>query len=355
MRRCSVCLLSEQAPGIAFDRNGVCSYCRQGRPFRPAGEGPLLEMLEAARGRGGRFDCLVPVSGGRDSAYALLKVVRDYGLRALAVNYRNPFTDPLALRNIRRMVDRLGVPLETFALPPGRHQGTLRLLLMAWLRHRSPALVPVICSACHTMWWPILRIAKRHRIPCIVTGRNPYEETSFKRVMLGVAADEDVRNVYLKNLKGILGRVLGNLSYLNIDCLPTLAIGHLFGSPFALGSRMMARGIASIDLFFHVPWDEKQVLARIERELGWRRPGAGDTWRYDCLVSRLRDAMYLSTLGMTEHDDMLSRMVRDGLITRKEALRRLDEENRVDRGTVARVLGRVGLGHMLNELAGPAP
>jgi tRNA(Ile)-lysidine synthase TilS/MesJ len=37
---------------------------------------------------------MVPVSGGRDSSFTLLKMVKDYGMKVLAIHYENPFTDP---------------------------------------------------------------------------------------------------------------------------------------------------------------------------------------------------------------------------------------------------------------------
>ena len=98
--RCSECTLSENTPHIVFDEDGVCNYCHTYRKFSYKGESELLKTLDAFRRPDSKYDCLVGISGGRDSSYLLLKLVKDYGMKVLAVNYENPFTVPRAKANI---------------------------------------------------------------------------------------------------------------------------------------------------------------------------------------------------------------------------------------------------------------
>ena len=344
MITCIQCLLPESAPGISFDDSGVCNYCRTYQKTELSGEEALLRILDRQRRRGGRYQCLVPLSGGRDSTFALLKMSRDYGLNVLAVNYQNPFTAPEAVRNIRQATDKLGVELVSFGLKPGLHQLTLKRNLEAWLKRPSAALVPIICSACHNMWLPIMRITKKHDIHCIVTGRNPYEEVSFKRRLLGVSPDEDIRNVYLKNLGGIVKEAAKNLSYFSPQTLPVMIKGHFSGSPYALGTRIYGRGIEMADLFFYLPWNENEVMSRIQNELGWQSPKEkGNTWRFDCRVSHLRDLMYQKTIGMTERQELYARLIREGLVSKETIQDRLVTENAIHYDKIEALLDEAGI------------
>ena len=71
LRRCTQCILPETMPFIAFDRDGVCNYCRTYVPYKPHGLDALRELVAPYRSRTGAPDCLVAVSGGRDSCYGL--------------------------------------------------------------------------------------------------------------------------------------------------------------------------------------------------------------------------------------------------------------------------------------------
>jgi len=94
---CSKCILKSGTPGIIFDETGTCNYCSTYNPMKVEGEEKLVDILEGFKKKRSRYDCMVGVSGGRDSTYTLWKLVHDYQMRVLAVNYKNPFTDPLPI------------------------------------------------------------------------------------------------------------------------------------------------------------------------------------------------------------------------------------------------------------------
>jgi hypothetical protein len=86
--------------------------------------------------------------------------------------------------------------------------------------------------------------------------------------------------------------------------------------------------IVYVDFFHYIPWEEKTVLGRIRKELNWDSPAElNSTWRFDCQIAHLKDYMYLKTMGVTEKDDFYSKMIREGQISREEALLRVDLEN----------------------------
>jgi hypothetical protein len=108
-------------PDISFDAEGVCKFCHmQDRleeqfPLGEAGERILRDFAERIRraGRGKRHDCVVGVSGGRDSSYCLYVAKEVLGLRPLAVHFDNGWDSDIAKNNIRKICERLDVELHT--------------------------------------------------------------------------------------------------------------------------------------------------------------------------------------------------------------------------------------------------
>lgn len=153
MKRCSKCVLPDTTPNITFDEQGVCNYCNTYQKFDYKGEDKLIELLEAQKKRNSKYDCMVNISGGRDSSYTLLKLVKDYDMNVLVVNYKNSFTDPQARANIQNATDILGMDLISFETKTGVAEDTFRHSLNAWIQKPSPAMVPMMCVACKNMWW----------------------------------------------------------------------------------------------------------------------------------------------------------------------------------------------------------
>lgn len=122
---CKRCVMDTSAEEIHFDENGVCHFCRDfldrsGNILfkKPAERSAELERFVAkvkADGQGKPYDCIVGVSGGVDSSWALLQAVR-LGLRPLAVHMDNGWNSELAQNNIANLVRSLGVNLYTHVI-----------------------------------------------------------------------------------------------------------------------------------------------------------------------------------------------------------------------------------------------
>ncbi|HOQ90441.1 MAG TPA: adenine nucleotide alpha hydrolase, partial [Candidatus Hydrogenedentes bacterium] len=121
LRRCVRCVMDDTVPGIRFDADGVCSYChlhdRLDRAFPTGPEGRrILERFADRMRRDGKnrpYDCVVGVSGGRDTSYCLHYVKRELGLRPLAVHFDNGWDSETAKTNLARLCDALDVELHT--------------------------------------------------------------------------------------------------------------------------------------------------------------------------------------------------------------------------------------------------
>lgn len=349
LKRCSRCILPETTPNITFDKEGVCNFCRSHVKVRYEGESKLKELLFSYRKDTNRYDCVVGISGGRDSSYTLLKLVKDYDLKVLAVNYENPFTDPQAKTNIENAVEALDVDVVGFKLKNNIHERTFKHNFTSWLRNPSPAAIPMMCIACKLILPNVIKYAKKYGVKCVVTGGNPYEYISFKRELLNVSTDGNYMNILtksfgVKGFGGIANEVLKNPSYCHPMCVPTMITGFLYGNPYSLGPRFLSPNIDFIDIFHYIPWNEEEVLSRIKKELNWESPKRfSSSWRFDCTVSHLKDLMYIKTLNMTEKDDFYAKMVRESLITREEALIRLKEENKLHLNEIQKLFDSTGV------------
>ncbi len=339
MRICAKCILTENTPNITFDENGVCNYCHthQKVEYLPIEE--FEKVLEKHRNKGKKYDCMVALSGGRDSTFVLYKLVTKYNMRVLAVNYQNPFADPTAARNIKNATGKLGVDLVSVPSKNDIHRRTFRSNLKTWCRRPSLAVVPMMCIACKLMWWEMLKIARKNRIRLIVSGNNRFEDTAYKKALLGVSMEEKWETTFAKSLAGVLKEVIKNIGYLKPAFLPTIFKAYFFGDSYAIGAKILDRNIDKLDFFYYYRWDEEEIMSTIQRELDWDYPRiTNSTWRWDCQVAHLKDLIYLHTIKITERDDLYAKMVREGVLTRDEALERIETENRLPLDIVKDVL-----------------
>ena len=93
LRYCKQCVLPNTRPNLAFDAAGVCQACRT-HAQRPqvdwaARENDFRKLADGVKRRTGGYDCVVPVSGGKDSTWQILKCL-EHGLKPLAVTWKTP-------------------------------------------------------------------------------------------------------------------------------------------------------------------------------------------------------------------------------------------------------------------------
>ncbi|MBN1582134.1 MAG: ATPase [Anaerolineae bacterium] len=341
--RCSKCVLSDKAPNIVFDQDGVCNYCHTYPKFSYKGEAELIKTLDSFRRPDSKYDCVVGLSGGRDSSYLLLKLVKDYGMKVLAVNYENPFTVPQAKKNIENALKALNVDIVHFQDKNNRHKRVFRDTVRAWFKRPSPALIPIVCIGCKPAWIEIYRIAKKHDIHCVASGGNPFEVISFKRELVGIERDQDARSAFFKYIYS-LREIIKNMGYFTPGVVLTLMKSYLFGNPFSLGIRLFYPDLTWVEMFNYIEWNEQEILSRIRNELGWEGPAnIKSTWRFDCRVKHLVDLMYVKTLGLTDKDDFYAKVVREGLMDRADALERLEKENALYPDEIRTLLEQAGI------------
>ncbi len=159
----------------------------------------------------------------------------------------------------------------------------------------------------------------------IFCGGNELEVTGFKTGFCGVRDRSDGTMVGLDafgKLKLALyygGQFARNPSYLNRS---------IWDTAFAYYATYLGRA-DFVYLYRHIPWEESTIASVLRREYGWE--GAGDTtnsWRIGDGTASFYNYIYGSVAGFTEHDTFRSNQIRAGLISRDEALRLIEEDNR---------------------------
>src|SRR5688572_25441530 len=120
-QRCTRCIADSTVPGISFDDRGECSLCKMHDKWEKVfpNDERGVEILEKKfqlirrEGKGKKYDCVIGISGGRDSTYLLYLAVKKWHLRPLAVHFNDGFDNPVAGENMLKAVQKLGVELRT--------------------------------------------------------------------------------------------------------------------------------------------------------------------------------------------------------------------------------------------------
>jgi hypothetical protein len=177
MRSCRHCLLPEAAPSADLDATGSCRLCREHRPIdhhtaeslRRLREADLNAAIEQARGVG-PYDCLVPLSGGKDSVYLIHKLKNELGLRVLA-HTTDIDIGEVAWANIRRAVDKLDVEHVTYRPSQEFYRRLFRWLLM---NQEARGAVHTISYVYAPLFeGNALKLATETGIPLVLAGYSP--------------------------------------------------------------------------------------------------------------------------------------------------------------------------------------
>ena len=134
MRYCKRCVLPSTKPGLVIDSDGVCSACRSVENKHlidwGARESKLRKLCDQIRGSNGNsYECIVPVSGGKDSMYQVYMMSKVYDLRVLCINVTSHLQTYEGIHNLNSMVTNLGVDLIKINVRPSIQQKIRRFAL----------------------------------------------------------------------------------------------------------------------------------------------------------------------------------------------------------------------------------
>lgn len=179
MEYCKRCVYPKNTqPTIQFDDEGICSSCRthEGKyeidwDERQKELEPILEEYKAKRSeRESNYDCIVPVSGGKDSTYQVYLISEVYGLNPLLVTYNHNFNTKIGLRNLRNMVKQFDCDLIRVTSKHETVKKLSRYMLkkvgdLTWHYHTGIFTVP-------------FQVAVNYNIPLVIWGEHAWSETT---------------------------------------------------------------------------------------------------------------------------------------------------------------------------------
>lgn len=324
VRHCVRCGLPSNYPQAAFDKDGVCSVCRSYEAVKDHAQGyfKTMDELRAVFAASGQrndspYDCMMLLSGGKDSTYALCRLV-DMGLRVYAFTLDNGFISDGAKRNIERVTGKLGVPVE-FGVTTA-----MNAIFRDSLSRNSN-----VCHGCFkTVYTLSTTRAQQLGIPIIVTGlsRGQMFETRLTEEMFrdGRRSPEEVDAAVLAARK-VYHRVDDEVSR-SLDV-------SLFASDDVF------ERIQFVDFYRYCDVGLDEMLSYLREKVPWARPE--DTGRStNCLINDVGIYVHKQERGFHNYALPYSWDVRLGHKQRDEALAELDDH--IDPAYVHRTLAEIG-------------
>ena len=242
IRLCTRCVYPNTKPDLFFDEEGVCSACRSFEArssvdWAQRGE-EFKKLIARYRSKdSSNYDCIVPVSGGKDSTYQVVRLL-EFDVNPLCVTATTDSLSDIGRRNIEN-IKRLGVDCLEVTTNPVVRRKINRLCLteigdISWPEHVTIFTIPV-------------RFAVKLGVPLIVWGENSQHEYG------GPAAareDSGLTRRWLEEFGGLLGLRVSDLLEVE-EILPH----HLIQYTYPNDEVLHRAGVTGIFLGYFFPWD----------------------------------------------------------------------------------------------------
>lgn len=321
---CKKCGLPSNYPQIKFDENGIYSLCTSFGAYKERVSDyfktieDLKELLGKSKDdRDSQYDCIVLFSGGKDSTYALARIV-EMGVNVLAYTLDNGYISDQAKDNITRVVNSLGVD-HIF----GQTEAMNEIFVDSLKKHSN------VCNGCFkTIYTLSTQLALERGIHFVVTGlsRGQFFETRLTEELF-----------WKKNID------TGKIDQTILDARKAY---HRMNDTF---SRLIDTSIFKddqtfekvqyVDFYRYCDAELQEMLTYLDKKLPWIRPT--DTGRStNCLINKVGIYTHKKTLGYNNYAFPYSWDVRVGHKTRNAALEEINEE--INEEEVLQILDEIG-------------
>jgi tRNA(Ile)-lysidine synthase TilS/MesJ len=310
---CSKCVLKVPFPGLSFDSEGCCCYCRKAERKTKASQSrqqlkSKFNKLIEARGSRGNYDAVAAFSGGKDSTYTLKLLSQKFGLTVLAVTFDHGFISPRTIENIKVITKALQVdhimvrpaqgPLyEIFRKSTGEGCYPLKSLTRA----------SSICLTCmHLVKSYMIKTAIEMAVPLVVYGWSPGQAPVMASIFKTNAA------------------ILARMSKAQSKILSDMQNGKL--KHFFVNSNHFNSGRCPIIVhpLAFLDYDEACIYNEI-KTLGWQSPADTDANSTNCLLNTYANCRHMQQYGFHPYSLEISNMVRDGYLSREDGLNKLSQ------------------------------
>jgi N-acetyl sugar amidotransferase len=324
MKYCKKCVMPDTRPGSVFDEEGVCQACRNYERRAKVDWKARFEELESLcakyRRSDGYYDCIIAVSGGKDSHFLTYTMKERMGMNPLLVCVADPFTHTAAgIHNLRNLGESFGCDIVVFNMSIDLFRRVTRIgfeELGEPLRFIEAAIYMVP-----------FKYAVAFNIPLIVYGENA-------AYTYGTTAEDSYSaKRYIEAGHSATGERLGNTitDFWYEHGIPLKELNALIPPSMEDLERVKPEPIF---MSYFVPWDDERNYAIAKRygfkDLSheWKREGfIEDYGQIDSVAYIVHLWMKYPKFGFARVTDIASRWVRKGKITREEAKRLVVEHD----------------------------
>jgi len=293
-------------PDISFDDKGICNYyyeyqqaAKDGVFNDEDGKKELAKLVGKIKkeGIGKRYDCLIGLSGGVDSTYVAY-LVKQLGLRPLAVHLDNGWDSELAVKNVENIITKLGFDLYTLVV----NWEEFKDIQLAYLR---ASVVDIEVVSDHAIFSTMYKLAKQHKTGFIISGTNIV--TEYIMPPSWIYQKMDFAN--LKDIHDQFGK-------LKIKTYPTFDF-----KKYVYYSAVLK--LSPISILNYVPYNKKNVKEIIKKELDWRDYGGK---HYESVFTKFYQAYILpQKFKIDKRKAHLSTLICSGQLTKEEAINELQQ------------------------------
>ncbi|MBU4305032.1 MAG: hypothetical protein KJ893_05355 [Candidatus Omnitrophica bacterium] len=324
-KTCKQCGLPNTYPGIKFDKDNTCNYCvyfelnkNREKLSRMRMKKEFVNVVNAAKSRKNKYDCVVAYSGGKDSSFLLYFLKRRFNLKILAHTFDNGFVSETAQKNIKQVTKVLGIDHQTTR--PGFD--FLQGLFISALKEEFVfpkeilAMMSPVCAACLGMvFGSTINRAIRLRIPVMFIGFTPGQypaislENFFKVKSCVYLSDKVYRDDPWDVLKIISDPIREKFG--------RQASRYFFKSQYVAKRAFIPKVLFP----FHVllDYDEKKIIEAISK-IGWVKPKDTDSCSTNCLLNSLGNFCFAKKYGYHPYAGELAYLARTGKLNRKQVL-----------------------------------
>ncbi|MBN2124010.1 MAG: N-acetyl sugar amidotransferase, partial [Deltaproteobacteria bacterium] len=309
MRYCIRCCMPETDEGTNFDELGICQACRSSEQKMHINwverERELHRILQEAKTKAGdNYDCLLPISGGKDSTFQMHVLCKVYGMKPLAVTFNHNWYSETGWYNLLNALETFNVDHIMFT--PNRD-------LVNRLAKKSIHEIGDTCWHCHSGCGAFpLQVAVKFNIPLLVYGEPTMEGYGLGSYYEPVKYDREY-----------FTKVSAKKTPEEMVC-DTLSAKDVF--PFLLPSAEACErvGVKGIHLGDYVFWDDERQTEFVRDTYEWRETQIEQTYKHyksaECVMPGMHDFTCYLKRGFGRASFHATIDVRNGLLTRAEGL-----------------------------------
>ena len=335
LRKCSKCILPETYPFISFNQEGICNYCEKYEKQKFLGEQKLFDYLENFRSKNGEPDCLVGLSGGRDSTYGLHLLKTKYKMNPVAYTFDWGLTTDVSRINAAKVCGKLGVEHIIRSADIEKKREYVKKNLFAWLNRPHLGMLPIIQVGDKGFY--------DH-------GRKLSKELNLKLVVHCTGYQLEQREFFL-GFAGINQKLKNNQRMYSYNFFNKLKMLYWYSLQFILNPNYLNTALIDnfdgflasfvrkddfLHLYNYEPWDERLMTKILNEEYDWTNDISygKNQWRMGDGQTAFNNFVYYTLAGFSEYDNFRSNQIREGLITRKEGLSLCEEDNKIKYDTL---------------------